>query len=163
MQTFRTFQLPLGPLPAFRGECPHEFQALPMEDFVDHDVIASLIALPHAPRIHPAPADLILSADDNDFAGWSIRAASPFRIIAEKQELAASRSLPEIIAEPGLLEPHRGNHRWWIAAVAGAASSLILSLLLLNLSDRSASGNGHAVAPESPVQRLQAALASLAS
>lgn len=128
------FPLQLAPIPAVRSENPAEPAAPLLEGFVDDEVIASIIAMPPATiRMGSNPCDLALSSDESDFAGWTILGASPFRIIAEKQELQHARSAP--VEEPGLGEPHRGNHRWWIAAVTGGASALVLSFLFVNLVD----------------------------
>lgn len=132
------FPLQLAPIPAVRSENPAEPVAPLLEGFVDDEVIASIIAMPpSASRIVSHPSDLALSSDESDFAGWAVRGTSPFRIIAEKQELQHARPLP--VEEPGLGEPHRGNHRWWIAAVSGGASALVLSLLFINLAGRDGS------------------------
>ena len=84
---------------------------------------------PAASRKVPFPADLALSADDLDFAGWAL----PPRRSAARAEVPR-RPAPPVIAEPGLGSPHAGSHRWWMAGLAGILSSSLFSILLLHLS-----------------------------
>lgn len=159
MNPFSPFPLQLAPIPSVRSENPAEPAGPQLEDFVDAEVIASIIAMPpSSSRIASSPSDLALSSDENDFAGWSIRGSSPFRVIAEKHELQHARSFTAV-AEPGLGEPHRGNHRWWIAAASGGASALVLSLLFANLVDRGAFESSM-VSMTKPMQWIESAVAT---
>jgi hypothetical protein len=132
------FPMHVAPFPASRFEAsePH-----PLPDgFVDENVINALLSTPSASRVSSIPSDLVLSSDENDFAGWSVKTVSPFRVIAERQELEEAQQLSNE-SDPGIGEPHRNGHRWWIAAATGAASALLLSFLFANLADRSEPGS----------------------
>jgi hypothetical protein len=165
MKTVDTFRMQLAPLPADRSGSPAEYGAQPIQGFVDEEVIASLISRPSAgaTRVAPSNTDLVLCSDPDDFAGWAIPATSPFRAIAEKQDrgepIPSVRSF--LAAEPGLGEPHRGNHRWWIAAAATAASSLIISLLFAHLGSRSPSGPDMAQITRNSMEMVQSAIGAL--
>lgn len=160
MKTPSTFALPLSPFPAARFENGGQAPASLPDGFVDDEVIASLLGEPTRLRVTSAPSDLVLSSDENDFAGWSVQPSSPFRAIAERQEILAIRPQPEA-PEPGLGQPHRGGHRWWIAAATGASSALILSLLFSNLAFRANEGRQWGSLGE-PLRTLQSVLGSLA-
>lgn len=160
MNPFSTFPMKLAPIPADRSENPAETATPLMDGFVDDAAIASLIAPENVrARLTSRSSDLALSSDENDFAGFTIRSASPFRAIAEKHELQVARQF-SVMEEPGLGEPHRGNHRWWIAAVAGGASALVLSLLFVSLVDREASGESIASFAK-PFEFIESAIGAL--
>ena len=156
------YALPLAPLPATRFENSGEERAVIPDGFVDDEVIALLISASPAPRITSSHSDLVLSSDENDFAGWSVPSRSPFRVIAERQELQAqTREAAPEVSEPGLGLPHRGGHRWWIAAATGVSSALILSFLFSSLASRT-EDERHLSLFRNPVKILQAAMGSLA-
>ncbi len=157
------FSLALAPIPVSRMDNAGEHHVSVPDDFVDDDVIASLLSTPSVQRASSVHSDLVLSSDDDDFAGWAVQRRSPFRIIAEQQERAA---LPETpietdFSEPGLGRPHRGGHRWWIATATGISSALILSLLFSNLATR---GDERSLVTRlaGPVESIQSWLGSLA-
>jgi hypothetical protein len=155
------YQLQVSPLPADRFNDGQEATNRVMDGFVDDDVIASIITGPVSSRPSPRTSDLVLSSDENDFAGWAVPSVSPFRIIAEKQEMAAA--IPQHgESEPGLGQPHRGQHRWWVAAAASVASALIFSMLFAGLAYRSGEAGGVSSAISGSVVALQSALGSLA-
>lgn len=162
MKMSTAFPMQLAPLPAGCAD-DHRTSVAPIPDgFVDDEVIASLIALPESYRSTSPVSDLILSSDENDFAGWSVPRPSPFRTIAERQELSQART--EIIAaeaEPGIGQPHRGGqHRWWIAAAAGVSGAMILSLLFLTLGDQGAAKR-ELTSLSRPIELIQSALVAL--
>ncbi len=156
------FALPLAPIPVSRMENAGEQRVSIPDGFVDDEVIASLISTPSVRRTTGIHEDMILSSDADDFAGWAVQRHSPFRIIAEKQERAASHDVEEMeVMEPGIGHPHRGGHRWWIATATGISSALILSLLFSNLATR---GDERSLATRlaGPVESVQSWLGSLA-
>lgn len=103
--------------------------------FVDDEVILALVAGPKASRTVGNPMDLALAADDMDFAGWSLSSELP--IHAVRAEVGPERRpAPPELDEPGIGEPHRGSHRWWLAGLAGALSTMIFTLVLIALSNR---------------------------
>ncbi|MES2476641.1 MAG: hypothetical protein V4640_12730 [Verrucomicrobiota bacterium] len=132
--------LALNPLPSARSaDDTSPWQAEQM-GFVDEAVVAKLLSPGRLPRVQPSPHDLILSADDVDFAGWQLApSTSPFRgmeTIPEPPTFSTRRASPPEMNEPGIGSPHRGNHRWWLAGLAGALSTLLFTVLLLTLSSR---------------------------
>lgn len=132
-------KLKLSMLPSLRYD---EVTGRPVkepEDFVDDQVVLSLVAGTQVQRPIIPRSDLALSSDDTDFAGWSI--PNPHPRLQTAAPLDALNPQPRrpalpVLEEPGLGEPHRGNHRWWIAGLAGALSTMLFSLLLLTLSSR---------------------------
>lgn len=162
MKMSTAFPLQLAPLPGVCTDDQRTPAALIPDGFVDDEVIASIIALPETYRSNSHSSDLILSSDENDFAGWSVPRPSPFRAIAEKQELSLARTESTVDeAEPGIGQPHRGGqHRWWIAAAAGASSAMILSLLFLTLGNESAAKRELASLAK-PIELIQSALVAL--
>lgn len=140
MKTPSPFELHVAPFPAPRFES-QEHQPLP-DGFVDDHVIEALLTLPLSnTRVSSVPTDLVLSSDENDFAGWSVPSHSPFRVIAEHHDRAAVHPTYFAETDPGIGEPHRNGHRWWIAAVTSAASALLLSFLFTQLADRNDFGS----------------------
>jgi hypothetical protein len=128
---------PFTTLPSTRYSSPSEMPVLERDGFVDDSVIQALLAGPVSPRQIWNPDDLVLSADEMDFAGWQLTKRSPDFAATEAEVPPAPwsrRAAPPVLEEPGLGEPHRGTHRWWIAGLAGAFSMVLFSLLLLSLS-----------------------------
>lgn len=160
MKTIQAFALPVAPLPSTVASDPASRHAPLPDGFVDEDAIAHLLFPAQTERLAPSFGDLALSADEGDFAGWAIPSVSPFREIAEKQELEKALELPE--TEPGIGVPHRGGHRWWIAAVAGTSAALIMSGFFTTRSQRSDSSGEFFNWLSTPLKRLQASLGSLA-
>jgi hypothetical protein len=132
-------KLKLSMLPSLRYD---EVTGRPVkepEDFVDDEVVLSLVAGTPMARPTIPRSDLALSSDDSDFAGWSIPTPLPRRqpvLPLDALDPQVRRPALPVIEEPGLGEPHRGSHRWWIAGLAGALSTMLFSLLLLTLSSR---------------------------
>jgi len=111
-----------------------------MDGFVDEEVVTRLMQMPYATREVPHLSNLVLAANDYDFAGWRMPAVkSPFIAMAGVTPAATAtfkRAKPPEIDEPGIGQPVRSGHRWWLAGVAGMMSTFLFSLLLLFLSDR---------------------------
>lgn len=104
------------------------------EGFVDEAVVMALMTGPLPSRSVAFPEDLALSADDLDFAGWRLSPTLPR--VSEVTRDIPRRASPPFIEEPGIGAPHLGAHRWWLAGLAGVLSTLLFSVLLLNLSSR---------------------------
>ena len=131
--------LRLSLLPSLRAN--EESGALQMEreGFVDEAAVLALISGPRQPRSAACHEDLALAADELDFAGWQLPTARKTRATEiEPQVIAATirRATPPVLEEPGIGIPHAGTHRWWLAGLAGAFSTMLFSLLLLTLSSR---------------------------
>lgn len=139
----------MKPLELSHMPCPRSGDVDPPRmpaGFVDEEVALSLITGPVAPRGRIRHEDLALPADESDFAGWNLgaapkRAPNPEKRLVRAVESAAPetyrRAQPPAMIEPGIGQPHRGGHRWWIAGVAGALSTFLFTALLLSLSSRS--------------------------
>lgn len=127
----------LSPLPSQRSDEDSRAFDMERDGFVDDEVILALVAGPTSPRPTGAGSDLVLAADDMDFAGWSLPSALPSH--AARTEISPERRpAPPELQEPGIGEPHRGSHRWWLAGLAGALSSMIFTLVLIAISNRPA-------------------------
>lgn len=117
--------------------------ALGTGGFVDDEAAMELIAGPRARTGRIVPDELVLPADESDFAGWNLtpppsvgrNVEAPMRNRADAREVR--RAEPPSFDEPGIGQPHRGEHRWWIAGLAGALSTILFSVLLFSLSSRS--------------------------
>lgn len=127
--------LHLSPFPSLH---PNEASSsmIPERDgFVDEAVVRALVSGPISHRQIPISAELALAADDLDFAGWCLP-PNPSSAQNKPQKISPPRPTPPAQNESGLGEPHTGNHRWWLAGLAGAFTTLLFSLLLLTLSAR---------------------------
>jgi hypothetical protein len=140
--------LKLSPLPSMRPDGMDGTSSPSRESFVDDMVVHSLLAGPSAARQPVDRADLALAADDMDFAGWCLpeNASSGHPWNVSSRRAAA----PVFEEEPGIGEPHRGNHRWWLAGLAGALSTLLFSVLLVTLTSRTP-----LIADDAPITRIQ--------
>lgn len=151
-QEFFMTRLNLSPLPSLRLDEVSGRPAVEKNGFVDDSVVMALVAGPSSGRTIPDQAELALAADHLDFAGWCL--TSPLPMAATQPGRSArsvattsrpiQRPTPPVSEEPGLGEPHHGQHRWWLAALAGAVSTLMITVLLLSLSTRistNSSGN----------------------
>lgn len=139
--------LTLTPLPSENSEDARGYRRVFSEGFVDESVVLSVIAKGPYERVYVKPEDMVLSSSEDDYAGWALPVPSPFRALLDvtnpepvaEAKLPAPPSLDGIrnFSEPGLDNPHRGNHRWWLFAMSGAMTCGILSLTLLSLAQRS--------------------------
>jgi hypothetical protein len=110
------------------------------EGFVNESVVTELLNRPlAATRLMPQPQDLILGVDDVDYAGWQLSPARSHRTCEVPPQVINAlvrRATPPSVEEPGIGIPHFGNHRWWLAGLAGVLSTMLFSILLLSLSSR---------------------------
>lgn len=140
--------LPLAPLPSEMSDAARRYRRVQNEGFVDEAVVLSVIAKGAYQRVYVKPEEMVFSSSEDDYAGWALPVASPFRSLKLAEETAAAaapaRKLPAApsldgvgkLREPGLSEPYTGTHRWWLFGVSGALSCGLLSLALLNLALR---------------------------
>lgn len=129
----------VNPLPISRAIDETPELVTEREGFVDEAAISALMFEPLYPaRQAPYSEDLALASGDLDFAGWKLSPQPHARSLesALHSQQTLRRPSPPVIEEPGLDMPHTGNHRWWLAGLAGLLSALIFSLLLLNLAAR---------------------------
>ncbi|MEX1114022.1 MAG: hypothetical protein WEB53_02155 [Akkermansiaceae bacterium] len=134
--------LRLSPLPSIRAEGDSDSRRFERDGFVDEAVVAAMachreIGLRKVANLE----DLVLAADDLDFAGWQLPAAVPVQNVARHTPMGIPlrRPAPPVVDEPGLGQPHSGSHRWWFAGLAGILSTMLFSLLLLTLATRQGS------------------------
>jgi hypothetical protein len=146
--------LRLSLLPSIRANDESGSLQMEREGFVDEAVVLALINGPRHPRSTACPEDLALAADDLDFAGWQLPATPRARTTEIPPQVISAivrRATPPTLEEPGIGTPHQGTHRWWLAGLAGAFSTMLFSLLLLTLALRPAvtplSAHSPAVAP----------------
>lgn len=125
--------LRLSPLPSLRSDDLSRSLWIEQEGFVDEEVVFAL-TLPDHSRSVAYREDLVLSADDSDFAGWQLSPAP--QVSANRAEVISRRPTPPYIEEPGLGTPHVGAHRWWLAGLTGVLSTVLFSGLLLHLASR---------------------------
>lgn len=159
----KTLRLPS--LPSVRQDEESASLQIERAGFVDDEAVFALLNGPISPRTAPCPADLILAADDLDFAGWRVAStpmARPAEIPPQVIDAIVRRAAPPLSNEPGIGSPHLGSHRWWLAGLTGALSTLLFSLLLVSLSSRpqSRSEAGTSVPiprPAQPVMLLEVA------
>lgn len=139
--------LTLTPLPSEIPDDTKGYRRTYNEGFVDETVVLSVIARGAYEQVYVKPEDMVLSSSEDDFAGWSLPVPSPFRNLLSVQNpaptaqprLPAAPSLDGMrkFSEPGIEEPHRGSHRWWVFALSGAMTCGIFSLTLLSLAQSS--------------------------
>lgn len=139
--------LPLTPLPSETSDDAKGYRRVFSDGFVDESVVLSVIAKGPYERVYAKPEDMVLSSNEDDYAGWALPVPSPFRTLlgvanpepTTDTKLPAPPSLKGIrkFSEAGLDEPHRGNHRWWLFALSGVMTCGIFSLTLLSLAQRS--------------------------
>jgi hypothetical protein len=108
--------------------------------FVDEEVVRALMA---GPAFTPALEDERTKADGKgttlDFAGWNL----PAQALVSDNTDSTRRPDPPLLADAGLGEPHPGPHRWWLASMAGATCSLLLTALLIHLTTQVTRENGN--------------------
>ena len=151
----------LSPFPATRSEEDSPSLQMEREGFVDEAVVYALVSGPKSSRSMPFRDDLALAVDDMDFAGWQLSPSTPFRsaeVPPQVIDAIVRRAAPPVIAEPGLGLPHVGNHRWWLAGLAGALSTMLFSVLLLSLSSRTTSHFETMVPPKALTQPKKIAI-----
>lgn len=119
-------RLNLSPLPCTR--LPEETCQTPadLQGFVDDAVVLALLTGTTDSGPHGNSGALALAASETDFAGWSLTSALPARSIGT----TARRPAPPELAKPGMGEPQC----WWLAGLAGAISTFLVSALLIPLS-----------------------------
>jgi hypothetical protein len=132
--------LGLSPLPSLRANEESSQFLMEREGFVDEAVVAALRAASASPvRSVGYPEDLALAADDLDFAGWQLSKPTVNRHPEVPPQVIAAivrRATPPAPIEVGIGNPHHGNHRWWLAGLAGITATLLFAVLLFFLSAR---------------------------
>lgn len=131
MNPFKTImkELCLSPFPVHRANDPSSLLLMEQEGFVDEAVVTALMAASPLGRRVADPDDLVLAADDLDFAGWRLSKA----VIARTAEVPP-QVIDAIVRRPSLPatgEPrrdsrHSSSHRWWLTGLAGVMIPAVL-------------------------------------
>ncbi len=114
-------------------------KAMEPDGFVDEEVVLALIAGPSRSRVAADSQDLVLAADDMDFAGWTMPEPLPSRFtppIVSAPELPARRAEPPTWQNAPAPLQKRDTSPWWFAGLIGTVFTLSLAALLFALSDR---------------------------
>jgi len=117
---------------------PSDGEAMPAwcksGEFVDESRLALLIGTPLCSRTIPMPDDLVLTADENDFAGWMLPTRTPPLTNPEAKPAALPRETAATLEIPD--EANHPTSSWWICSSAGAFCTLLFAFLLLTLAWR---------------------------
>ncbi len=135
MQTLRVSQLPF-----VRPEIESDLALMDREGFVDEEVVKIFAATPNTSRTTAQLSDLVLSAEDLDFAGWNFPVSSISRhpeitpVHQRDDEFSKDLVSPQPLnfsrARPTAPEPT--NH-WWLAGLAGVITTVGFSFILVKL------------------------------
>lgn len=135
--------LPLSPLPSETRDESRHHRRIGSGGFVDEAVVSGVIARGAYERVFVKHEDMVLSSSEEDYAGWALPVASPFREMTEvlppeqaPARLPAPPQLAAAFSEPGIEKPYVGGHRWWLFGMGGALTCGILTLTLLSLAQR---------------------------
>ena len=106
------------------------------EGFVDEKAVSAMLASPIQERSVSYPADLVLSVDDMDFAGWRACESIPATRVAEVppqviHAIMRGSTPPLNSAAMSTVTPHEANaRRWWMA---GAFTVLLASAVAVGV------------------------------
>lgn len=131
--------LRLSSLPTARQHEETGSLQIERDGFVDDEAVLALLNGPTHPRSSAYPEDLVLAADDLDFAGWRVASAPmprPAEVPPQVIDAIIRRAAAPSATESGIGSPHTGSHRWWLAGLAGALSTLLFSVLLVSILSR---------------------------
>jgi hypothetical protein len=116
------------------------------EGFVDEEVVRKVLARVEVERVYVRAEDMVLSSSEDDYAGWALPVASPFRSRGEDldrmvRETLEDEVLPEVVDvevgfEAAQTAARAGGQRWWLFGVAGATTCVILSLVMFSFVGR---------------------------
>jgi len=130
--------LKLSPLPSVRSHDDSAALFMEREGFVDEAAVSAMVSQPFHTRCVPCPEDLVLSLDDMDFAGWQTSSQVPFKRAAEVPPQVISaivrRSAPPLGRVAMLPAPAPSTARWWLAGLAGALTTLLVSVIFVGVS-----------------------------
>lgn len=114
-------------------------QSMEPDGFVDDEVVFALIAGRSQPRVMADSQDLVLPAEDIDFAGWTMPAPLPSRFtppIVSPPESHERRPEPPKMQKAPAPPRTQSIGRWWFACLIGTLFTLSLAALLYALADR---------------------------
>lgn len=133
MQPLRVSQLPFVRMESNPHSVTNE-----QDGFVDEAVIHAMVHQPTHRRSLGRSSDMVLSAEDLDFAGWNFPTMAVERPsttvlhsepVKEEAPFSAPLKFSHHLAEP----MPEGKSYWWIAGIAGIITAIVLSLILLKL------------------------------
>lgn len=132
--------LPLAPLPCDADRERRKHRQTASDGFVDEQLVSSFIARGAYDRVYVRPEGMALSSCRDDYAGWALPVASPFRAMADERSAAPEAprlpGTPTLYREPGIGDPYQGGHRWWLFGMSGALACGIMALTILSLAQR---------------------------
>lgn len=107
-------------------------------EFVDESRLSLLIGTPLSSRTIPVPSDLVLAADEDDFAGWMLppRTLSEPRLEESAKARLAAVSHGTEETRKSLTEASPDTGSSWISSISGAFCTLLFAFLLLTLAWR---------------------------
>lgn len=114
-------------------------KAMEPDGFVDDEVVLALIAGPSRSRATADSKDLVLAADDMDFAGWIMPEPLPSRFtppIVSETEIHERRAEPPTWNKAPAPRRKQAAGRWLLAGLIGTIFTLSLAALLFALVDR---------------------------
>lgn len=131
--------LSLSPLPSIRASDESEQLQMEREGFVDEVAVLALMRDSQHLRRTAYPEDLVLTADDSDFAGWQLSTATPSRspeVPPQVISAIVARATPPRLASPNVVPISSGSYGWWRAGLVAIFGSLLYSLFLISISSR---------------------------
>ena len=135
MQPLRVSQLPF-----VRTEGSAQAALVEEAGFVDEEVVTKLVARPSARRTQAKPSDMVLSADDLDFAGWDFPTQAHAREAKPEFGRKPAEFVPADTPEVAPLKFSRSHEthqdpggRWWLAGLLGVVAVIVISLVLIKL------------------------------
>lgn len=110
------------------------------DSFVDEAVVNAMVSKPMGRRSMAKPSDMVLSAEELDFAGWDFPVAAvervpkpiagPTAMVARPVE--ADKVAPLKLSRARELQPENTG-RWWLAGLLGVIATIVFSLILLKI------------------------------
>ncbi len=131
--------LPLPPLPSETRDKSRNFNRIDNQGFIDEQVVSEVIARGSYDRTYVKPEGMVLSSSGDDYAGWALPVAAPFRKMTDVSHISpAAGRLPGSPSlrkspEPGIGTPYEGAHRWWLFGMSGVMTCGIMALTILSL------------------------------
>jgi hypothetical protein len=131
--------LPLAPLPSETRDESRNFRQIDNQGFIDEQVVSGVIARGTYDRTYVKPEGMVLSSSGDDYAGWTLPVASPFREMTDVSHISpAAGRLPGSPSlrkseELGIGAPYEGAHRWWLFGISGVMTCGIMALTIFSL------------------------------
>jgi hypothetical protein len=140
MQPLQVSPLQVSQLPFVRSEGNTHSVMMEQDGFVDEAVVNAMVSKPMGRRSMAKPSDMVLSAEELDFAGWDFPVAAVERVpkpVAVPVAMIVRPVEADKVA-PLKLSRAREQHpentgRWWLAGLLGVIATIVFSLVLLKI------------------------------